>query len=154
MAEKDFFDVLAGELKSRNNPVDLKSCIIARVEQIDPVLIVSYAERKIFLTENDELLISEWFRFRCNIDKTTELSANVPSDLESAQAVTEVHSYTGTDCQMPSAIAHLANAITRINTELLALKCNLQIGDDVIIASLEQKDRFLLIDKVLKEVQQ
>lgn len=152
MANKDFFSLLAGELKIRNNPVDLKSCIIARVEQIDPVLIVSFAEQKIFLAENEELFISEWFRFRCNIDKTTELSANVPSDLESATGVKEVHSNGGADCQMPTAISHLANAINRINTELLALKCDLQIGDNVLIASLEQKDRYILIDKVLNEV--
>ena len=152
--EKDFFNILAKELHSRNNPKDLKSAIIARVEQVSPLIIVSYSDGKIFLTEDDELLISEWFRFRCNIDATGDLTSGVPSDLESAQAVKEVHSYTGADCQMPSVIAHLANAITKVNNELYALKCHLEIGDNVVIASLEQSDRFILLDKVLKKVEQ
>ena len=122
--------------------------------EANPDETLSYSDGKIFLTEDDELLISEWFRFRCNIDATGDLTSGVPSDLESAQAVKEVHSYTGADCQMPSAIAHLANAITKVNNELYALKCHLEIGDNVVIASLEQSDRFILLDKVLKKVEQ
>lgn len=163
--QKDFFKVLAGELKIRNNPTDLKSGIIARVEQISPKIIVSYSEAKIFLTEDEELIISEWFRFRCNIDKTGKLSQDVVnlvassnSDCSSAESVTETHSYTGASCNMPTAIASLSSAIQSTNSaiihnknELLALKCNLKIGDFVLLASLEQKDRFVLIDKILED---
>lgn len=103
------------------------------------------------LTEDDELYISEFFRLRCNIDKTGVLSSSVPSDTDSAEQVKETHSYTGADCVMPNAISYLASAILGVRDELLALKCNLQIGDHVLIASLEQKDRYILVDKVLKK---
>lgn len=151
--QKDFFGVLAGELKGRNNPTDLKSGIIAKVEQVEPV-IVSYSDGKIMLSENEELLISEFFRLRCNIDKTGTLSSTVPGDTDSAEAVIETHSYTGAACQMPNAISSLAGAILGVRDELLALKCDLQIGDHVLLASLEQKDRYVLIDKILGEVQE
>lgn len=147
--DKDFFNILADELRGRDNPTDLKSAIIAKVEQISPLVIVSYSDGKIMLTEDDELYISEFFRLRCNIDKTGVLSLSVPSDTVGAKSVTETHSYTGTDCQMPNAISYLASAILGIRDELLALKCNLKVGDNVLIASLEQKDRYILIDKVL-----
>lgn len=146
--QKDFFSDLAGQLKDRNNPRDLKSAIIAVVEQISPV-VVSYSDGKIQLHENEELVICEWLRFRCNIDKTTALSSGAPSDLQSAKGVSETHSNGGAPCQMPSAISFLADAITKVNSELLALKCDLKIGDKVVVASLEQKDLFVLIDKVL-----
>jgi len=148
--QKDFFKVLAGELKTRDNPVDLKSGIIATVEQLSP-LIVSYTDSKIMLTEGEELIISEFFRFRCDIDKTGVLSSSVPSDTDNAESVTEVHSYTGADCQMPSAISSLASAILGVRDELLALKCDLKIGDLVLLASVEQKDKFVLIDKILDD---
>lgn len=149
--QKDFFKVLSGELKKRNNPVDLKSGIIAQVEQISPKLIVSYSEAKIFLTEDEELLISEWFRFRCNINKTSVLSGDVKTDTDNAKAVTETHSYTGASCQMPNAISYLASAILHVRDELLTLKCDLKVGDFVLLASLEQKDKFVLIDKILDD---
>lgn len=152
--QKNFFNLLADNLKKRDNPKDLKSGIIARVEKIDPLVIVSYADGKIMLTENEELLISEFFRLRCNIDKTGVLSSNVPENTDNAEAISETHSYTGSPCQMPDAISYLAGAILGVRDELLALKCNLQIGDHVLIASLEQKDRFVLIDKILNEVQE
>ena len=162
--QKDFFKVLAGELKDRNNPVDLKSGIIAKVEQLSP-LIVSYSDGKIMLTEGEELIISEFFRFRCDIDKTNRLSNDVVnlvassnSDCSSAESVTETHSYTGASCNMPTAIASLSSAIQSTNNaiihnknELLALKCVLEVGDLVLLASLEQKDRFVLIDKILED---
>ena len=162
--QKDFFKVLAGELKTRDNPVDLKSGIIAKVEQLTPVK-VSYSDGKIMLTEGEELIISEWFRFRCNIDKTQRLSSEVVnliassnSDCSSAEGVSETHSYTGASCNMPTAIAYLSSAIQSTNNavidnknELLALKCNLKIGDFVLLASLDQKDRFVLIDKILED---
>lgn len=160
----DLAKILKSELKQRNNPTDLKAVNIGVVEQLSP-LTVSILEKKVLLKEGDELIISEWFRFRCNIDKTTKLSAGVPADLGtsesecgSASGVTEIHSFTGTPCQMPDAIAYLINAIaatnsavTKVNTELLALKCNLAKGDLVVVGSLEQTDRYILIDKVLDD---
>ena len=147
----DLMNILVGELNKRNNPIDLKTGIIGVVKQLSP-LVVSINEGAINLTENDNLLISEWFRFRCNIDSTGALSSTVPSDLDSATAVTETHSYTGAACTMPDAISYLADAITQINTELLALKCNLALGDKVVISSLEQTDLYIIIDKVLNNV--
>lgn len=147
----DLISTLAEELNKRNNPTDLKAGIIGVVKQLEP-LVVSINEGAINLTENDNLLISEWFRFRCNIDKTGALSSTVPSDLDSATAVTETHSYTETACKMPDAISYLADAITQVNTELLALKCNLALGDKVVISSLEQTDLYIVIDKVLENV--
>ena len=90
--QKDFFNLVADEFKKRNNPTDLKSAILAKVEQITPLVIVSFADGKIMLTENDELYISEFFRLRCNIDKTGMLSSTVPSETDSAKSIQEVHS--------------------------------------------------------------
>lgn len=151
MPKPDLIKILAGKFKENQNPTDLKPSIIGTVKQLEP-LIISINEDAVLLTEGDELLISEWFRFRCNIDKTGALSSDVPSSLESAKGVTESHSQSGSPCTMPDAIAYLADAIVSINTELLALKCELALNDLVIIASLEQTDKYLLIDKVLKDV--
>lgn len=147
----DFIKDLAKSLKERDNPTDLKPSLIGVVKQLEPV-IVSVYEGAVLLTEGDNLLVSEWFRFRCNIDKTSALSSDVPASLENARAVKETHSYTGTPCNMPDAIGFLADAITSINTELLALKCDLQLGDKVVLTSLEQTDVYLLVDKVLENV--
>lgn len=160
----DLAKILKFELKQRNNPTDLKVVNIGVVEQLSP-LIVSISENKILLEENEELIISEWFRFRCNINKTGKLSSGVPSDLDtskaecdSASGVSEVHSFGGAPCQMPNAIANLVNAITstnsaitKINNEILAMKCNLKKGDLVVIGSLEQTDKYILLDKVLDD---
>lgn len=160
----DLAKILKFELKQRNNPTDLKAVNIGVVEQLSP-LTVSISESKILLEENEELIISEWFRFRCNIDKTSKLSFGVPTDLttsksecDSATGVSEVHSYGGAPCQMPNAIAYLVNAITstnaaitKVNNELLALKCNLKKGDLVVVGSLEQTDKYILLDKVLDD---
>lgn len=148
MAKPDFTSILAQQLKSCRNPVDLKPAITGTVAQLDPV-VISINEGAILLTEGVELYISEFFRLRCKIDETGALSSDVPSSLESAQSVTEIHSYTGTACTMPDAIAYLASAIESVNNELLNLKCTLSIGDYVVLASLEQTDAYLLIDKVL-----
>lgn len=145
-----FIDILAHELKKRDNPGDLKEGFFAKVEQIAPI-ILSCENGKILLRENNELYISEWFRFRCNIDKTTALSAGVVSDLNSGKAVKETHSYTGASCNMPSAINYLASAITKINNELLALKCNLKKGDRVVVMPLNMIDKYILVDKILEE---
>ena len=194
--QKDFFKVLAGELKERDNPVDLKSGIIATVEQVEPV-IVSYADGKIMLKEGEELIISEWFRFRCNIDKTNRLTSDVPKDRENCQtqrdnstnnivssdtsrstaestiesaviapslapcvgvapAVTSalssaIKSNSNSNDNLSLAINYLSDAILQINNELYALKCHLKVGDFVLLASLDQKDRFVLIDKILED---
>ena len=154
--------VLKRELQKRNNPKDLKSIHIGTVTNIEPVTVTIY-ENKVTLTENDDLYISEWFRFRCNIDKTKALSEQVPEKLqdsenycEQAKEIKETHSANGSPCAMPDAISLLANAINSTNSainltnsELLALKCDLKIGDYVTIGSLEQLDRYILLDKVL-----
>ena len=151
MPKPDLIKILAGKFKENQNPTDLKPSIIGIVKQLEP-LIISINDGAVLLTEGDELFISEWFRFRCNIDKTGALSSDVPSSLESATGITETHSYTETLCNMPDAISYLADAITSINTELLALKCELALNDLVVITSLEQTDKYLLIDKVLQDV--
>lgn len=151
MAKPDLVQILAKALKERDNPTDLKASVIGVVKQLSP-LIVSINDGAILLTEDDNLLVSEWFRFRCNIDQTGALSSDVPSSLESAKGVEETHSYTGSPCTMPDAISFLADAITSINTELLALKCNLELGDKVLLSSLEQTDMYIVIDKVLNNV--
>ena len=149
MSNKDsFITLIVDELCKRNNPSDLKSSIIGKVVNLNPV-VVSIADGLVLLKEKKNLKISEWFRFRCNIDKKSALSSDVPTALENAKNVTETHSYGGAPCGMPSAIGYLATAISKINTELLALKCNLAIGDYVTVASLEETDKYVLLDKVL-----
>lgn len=149
MSNKDsFITLIANELRKRNNPSDLKSSIIGKVVNLNPI-IVSITDGYILLRENEELEISEWFRFRCNIDKESALSSDVPDALKSAKNVKETHSQGGAACGMPSAIEYLATAINKINTELLALKCNLAIGDYVTVASLEETDKYVLLDKVI-----
>ncbi|MCX4275810.1 MAG: DUF2577 family protein [Candidatus Gastranaerophilales bacterium] len=145
-----FIEILKGELDKRKNPGDLKPSIIGKVVQIDPT-IVQIEDGKILLTENDELEISEWFRFRCGIDSEGALSSSVPENLENAKSTSEVHSQGGAECQMKSAISFLAEAISSINTELLALRCNLRQGDYVVIAALDEMNKYILLDKVLSD---
>ncbi len=146
--KENIVDVLKNSIKKCQNPTDLKPSIIGKVVQLSPV-IVSISEDKILLEENNELFISEWFRFRCDIDKTSALSSDVPSDLSSARGISETHSYGGAGCGMPSAIDYVAKAIESVTSELLALKCDLKVGDFVVLGSLEQLDKYILIDKVL-----
>lgn len=146
--EENLINILKNELKSRNNPIDLKPVYIGKVVNLSPVQVAIYDD-KIILTEDDDLLISEQFRLRCNIDKTTALSSDVPNLLNEAKQVTENHSFSGSPCNMPQAIEKLAQAIEKVNTELLQLKCDLKIGDLVAIASLEQLDMYILTDKVI-----
>lgn len=117
----DLAKILKFELKQRNNPTDLKAVNIGVVEQLSP-LIVSISENKILLEENEELIISEWFRFRCNINKTGKLSSGVPSDLDtskaecdSASGVSEVHSFGGSPCQIAPIYPQNCYIITCIN---------------------------------------
>lgn len=147
----DLATTLANELKKRNNPTDLKEGIFATVVQVEPV-ILHCENAQITLSEGDNLYISEWFRFRCNIDKTTALSAGVPNDLTSAKGVSETHSYTPNNpCNMPNAISYLANAITKMNTELLQLKCDLKVGDKVVVYPLNADCKYILDDKILMD---
>lgn len=146
--EETIIDVLQNELRKRNNPKDLKPAIIGKVVELQP-LTVQISEGNILLVEGEELEISEWFRLRCNIDSTGMLSSTVPRETDSAKSVTETHSYTGGECQMPNAISNLVSAILGVRDELLALKCVLKTGDFVIVNSLEETNRYILIDKVL-----
>ncbi len=102
--KKDLISVMKRHLKQCQNPTDLKPAIIGKVEKLNPI-IVSTNEGKALWEENEELFISEWFRFRCNIDKDKTLSQTVPSNIESAKAVTETHSFTAAPCIMPNAIS-------------------------------------------------
>ena len=148
MPNETFAEIISKEFKKRDNPVNLKPTIIGKVVQISPI-IVQIKNGKILLTENEELEISEWFRFRCDIDTGGALSSNVPNNLENAKNVTEIHSESGANCQMPDAIASLASAILGVRDELLALKCNLKQGDYASIASLDETNKYILLDKVL-----
>ncbi len=85
----DLASVLKKHIKLCKNPTDLKAINIAKVVKIEP-LTVSLYEGKVLLRENNELYISEWFRFRCNIDKEKTLSQTVPSKLDSAKAVKDI----------------------------------------------------------------
>lgn len=140
-------EVIKKELIKRDNPTDLKCAIIGKIVQLNPI-IVSINDGNILLKENDELIISEWFKFRCAIDKTGVLSVNVPEYTENAKAVTETHSESGLPCAMPNAIIYLASAIIGVRDELLALKCELQTGDSVVVATLEDDDKYILMDKI------
>lgn len=145
--KENFIEIIAKELNKRDNPTDQKSSIVGKVVQLEPI-IVSISDGHVLLKENDRLGISEWFRFRCNIDKTLALSNDVPSAIKNAKNVTETHSQGGSPCSMPNAIEYLATAIDKINTELLALKCNLALGDSVTITSLEENGKYVLLDKI------
>ena len=147
-SKDDFFKRLGSLIKERNNPTDLKASIIGKVVQLEPV-IVQIEDGVALLEENEELEISEWFRFRCNIDKDKALSSDVPDSLTKAKAIEEVHSQGGAACTMPNAISYLATAIEKITGEILALKCDLKVGDFVVVASLEETNKYILIDKVI-----
>lgn len=101
--EENLINILKNELKNRNNPIDLKPVYIGKVVNLSPVQ-VSIFDDKIILTEDDDLLISEQFRFRCKIDETTALSSDVPNLLNEAKQITETHSNGGSPCNMPQAI--------------------------------------------------
>lgn len=147
--DKNFFKYLAKEIKARDNPADLKEVVIGFVTSIEPVTVTTDGGAFTFL-ENINLIISEQFRLRCEIDKTSALSSDVPNLLNEAKQVTETHSYGGSPCNMPQAIEKLANAIDKVKTEVLQLKCDLQIGDKVILAPLQDMHgTYVLIDKVI-----
>lgn len=149
--KKDFFQELASQFKQRDNPTDLKPSIIGIVSNLEP-LIVSIEDGAINLTAGEQLYVAEWFKLRAEIDKDKNLSENVPNLLQQAANVKETHSYGGAPCTMPQAVKLLGDAISVINNELLRYKCDLKIGDYVILASLEQTDSYVLIDKLHNEV--
>jgi len=74
--EDNLINVLKGALKGRDNPVDLKPVYIGKIVNLSPIK-VSIFDGKVILTEDDDLYISEQFRLRCNIDKTSALSSDV-----------------------------------------------------------------------------
>lgn len=146
--EDNLINVLKGALKGRDNPIDLKPVYIGKIVNLSPIK-VSIFDGKVILTEDDDLYISEQFRLRCNIDKTSALSSDVPNLLEQAKQVTETHSASGSPCNMPQAIDFLAQAITKVSTEILNLKCDLKFGDKVILAPLQDMHgAYVLIDKI------
>lgn len=147
--DKNFFKFLAKEIKNRDNPTDLKQNVIGFVKNLEPLTIATDGDSFIFI-EGEDLFILEQFRLRCDMDKTTALSSDVPDLLNGARQVTETHSYGGSPCNMPQTIEKLAQAIEKVNTELLQLKCDLKVGDKVILAPLQDMHgSYVLIDKVI-----
>lgn len=141
---------LAKEFKKRNNPYDLKEGKTAVVISLEP-LTVSLQNGAITLTLGEELFLTETFKLRCDIDKTSVLSSAVPSFTDNAESVTETHSYTGASCVMPSAISALASAILGVRDELINLKCNLNVGDLVLLVPSENNGIYYLVDKLYIE---
>jgi len=143
MSNEDFFKKLARNMKERNNPPDLKPCIIGKVVKLEPITVQIECER-ILLTENDELIVSEWFYFRKNIDKTSALT-NVPSNLETALSS---GACTAPGCSIITVLTNICEEIKKINTELKQLKLDLKVNDRVLIGTLDETDKYILIDKV------
>ena len=159
MNKKDYniSRILKDELMKRNNPKDLKSIHLGLITKVSPVTVTIY-DGKVVLSEGDNLYISEWFRFRCNINKTGKITDKLQEsqqNCDNAKQIKEIHSYGGAECNMPNAISFLATAIEATNfiieNEFLPLKCNLQLNDYVIIGSLEQLDKFILLDKLIPD---
>lgn len=149
MSCNSFFD-LAKEFKKRNNTNDLKEGKAGTVINLEP-LTVALQNGAITLTDGDDLILTEAFKLRCNIDKTGVLSSTVPSNTDSAESVTETHSYTGSACSMPNAISSLAAAILGVRDELLNLKCTLSLDDLVLLLPAENNGVYYLVDKIYKE---
>ncbi len=143
MSNETFFDKLANNIKSNRNPSDLKPCIIGKVVKLEPITVQIESER-VLLVENKHLIISEWFTFRKNIDKTSALS-NVPGNLTSALSS---GSCTSSGCEISTVLSGICDEIKKINTELKQLKLDLKVNDYVLIGSLEETDKYILIDKV------
>lgn len=142
--EETIFDVLKNELQKRNNPTDLKANIIGKVVQLEPI-IVSISDGHVLLKENDHLEISEWFRFRCNIDKTKSFTNSVSTAVDGANSLT----CGGEGCNIGTSVSNIITALQDVSNALNALKCNLALGDYVTVASLEETDKYVLLDKVL-----
>lgn len=143
------FTQLAKEFKKRDNPSSLKEGVTGTVLSTAP-LCVSLADGAITLKEGERLIVCEWFKFRCDIDKTGVLSNTVPSNTNNAESITESHSYGGASCNMPSAVSALAEAILGVRDELLNLKCDLKAGDLVALLPTENNGYYFLIDKITR----
>lgn len=141
--------VLLAKLNKQNiNPSSYGECVLAKVINLSP-LTLSLANEQIQVSESDStLLIPEWFQFRCNIDKDSALSGDVPSFTQNAESVTETHSYGGASCSMPDAIGSLSSAILSVKEELFKLKCVLNIGDKCILSPLGSDSQYVLVDKL------
>ena len=142
-----FAEMLSNEMAKRNNPNDLKSGIIGKIVQVEPI-IVSIDNGKILLSENEELEISEWFRFRCKLGKNADDENEVDTTVSTA-----IKDLTGSCdakvCNLSSVVSSFKIAINSIKNELLALKCDLKKNDFVSVASLEENGKYILLDKVL-----
>lgn len=145
--KNDFISQLHEQFKGCANPPNYKEAIIAKVVTAEPLSLHIDGEKNL-LIEGENLLISEGFRFRCNIDKTTALSVDVVNALNSANSINIQHT-NGSSCVTNGAIDYLITAITKINSELLAYKCDLKIGDYVIICPTEISEKYIVIEKVL-----
>ena len=139
---------LAKKFKGCKNPSSYKELTIATVQKLEPLELAVSNSQIILSEELGNLHIPEWFDFRCKIDETGVLSADVSSDLDDAVSIEETHSYTGSPCQMPNAILSLASAISGVRDELLKLKCVLAVGDKVVVSPLRADSEYVLIDKL------
>ena len=140
-------DIIAKNFKQCKNPNDLKSSIIGKVVKLNPI-IVSISNGYVLLKENNELEISEWFRFRCNIDKNADNKTGMKQTV--SDAIDELKSTCGEkECNLSTVITDFKTALKAIQNELLALKCNLAVGDYVTVTSLEESGKYVLLDKVL-----
>ena len=142
--ELTIFDVLKNELEKRNNPTDLKSAIIGKVVQLDPI-IVSISDGNVLLHENKHLKVSEWFKFRCDIDETKPFTNSVSIAVDKAKTPT----CGGEGCNIGSIVSNLATALQNVSNALYTLKCNLALGDLVTVTSLEEDGKYVLLDKVI-----
>ena len=147
--KETFGNLIAKELAQRNNPTDLKSSIIGKVVKVEPV-IVSIDLGKILLKENEELEISEWFRYRCKLNKNAKTNKSEGmSENISTQISNLVGSCNASSCNLSAVVTAFKNAIGYIEDELLSLKCELKVNDYVTVASLEENGKYILLDKVL-----
>ena len=108
---ESFGSLFAKEFGKRNNPTDMKSGIIGKVVQVEPV-IVSIDNGKVLLKENNELEISEWFRFRCKLGKNAS-DTSMQSTVKNALYDTYPQSVScnATVCNTSDAIGNLYVAV-------------------------------------------
>ena len=151
---------IAKELKKRNNLTDDIKAIEAVVKSVSP-LKLSIASGQILL-DSSNLITSEWFNFRQNIDTSEVLSSQIPDLLTEAEnfctqakSVTIVHSASGSPCEVANSLDYISQAISKISEsitktadEILALKMELNVGDKVLIVPTSKTDIYCVIDKV------
>ena len=146
-----FINSLAKSLKERTNPSSYKEACFGFVQKADAPVIVTTAGGAITLAEGDNLFISETFRKRCDIDKTLKLTVGVPGDLTSARAIEELHTDPKIPCTFPQAINYLALAIEKVTAEVLDLKCELAVGDKVLLIPADIDSSYFLVDKIIPD---